>query len=78
VNDSPESSTPDPDLPTPPEPAAVATPSAEPFAPPPPPFDQPSGPVGGASSASERPEVPIGAAFAGGFVLALILKRLAR
>jgi len=25
----------------------------------------------------ERPEIPVGAAFAGGFVLALILKRIA-
>ncbi len=32
----------------------------------------------GAASSSDRPEVAIGAAFAGGFVLALILKRLAR
>jgi hypothetical protein len=30
------------------------------------------------SSPAERPEVAIGAAFAGGFVFALILKRLAR
>ncbi len=30
------------------------------------------------SPASERPEVAVGAAFAGGFVLAMILKRLAR
>jgi hypothetical protein len=33
--------------------------------------DNPSPPV-------DRPEVAIGAAFAGGFVLAMILKRLAR
>jgi len=32
---------------------------------------------GGAAS-DERPEIAVGAAFAGGFVLALLLKRLAR
>jgi len=31
-----------------------------------------------AAIADERPEVAVGAAFAGGFLLALILKRLAR
>jgi hypothetical protein len=31
-----------------------------------------------AAIANERPEAAVGAAFAGGFVLALILKRLAR
>jgi hypothetical protein len=30
------------------------------------------------AAATERPEIAIGGAFAGGFVLALILKRLAR
>lgn len=30
------------------------------------------------STADERPELTVGAAFAGGFVLALLLKRLAR
>ncbi len=39
------------------------------------PEDEPSG---AAALASERPEVAVGAAFAGGLVLALILKRLAR
>jgi hypothetical protein len=33
---------------------------------------------GAASAASERPEIAVGGAFAGGLVLALILKRLAR
>jgi hypothetical protein len=33
--------------------------------------DQPAQP-------GDHPEIPIGAAFAGGFVLAMILKRLAR
>jgi hypothetical protein len=39
------------------------------------PEDEPSGP---AALATDRPEMAIGAAFAGGLVLALILKRLAR
>jgi hypothetical protein len=34
--------------------------------------------VAGAAQAADRPEVPVAAAFAGGFVLAMILKRLAR
>jgi hypothetical protein len=33
---------------------------------------------GTAASPSDRPEIVVGAAFAGGFLLALILKRLAR
>jgi hypothetical protein len=33
---------------------------------------------GPAALAAERPEIAVGAAFAGGLVLALILKRLAR
>lgn len=48
---------------------------------PPPPFDTSSGdgaPTGGLAAAADRPEVKVGAAFAGGLVLALILKRLAR
>jgi len=32
---------------------------------------------GAALAGDERPEIPVGAAFAGGFVLALILKRIA-
>jgi hypothetical protein len=41
--------------------------------------DADHGPGGGAlASAGDRPELAVGAAFAGGFVLALILKRLAR
>jgi hypothetical protein len=35
-------------------------------------------PSSAVAAASERPEIPIGAAFAAGFVLALILRRLAR
>jgi hypothetical protein len=34
--------------------------------------------TGPAAVAAERPEIAVGAAFAGGLVLALILKRLAR
>jgi len=59
-----------------PEPTALAPPP-----PPPPPVVEPApasiGP-GSAPSAADRPELQIGAAFAGGFVLALVLKRLAR
>ena len=33
---------------------------------------------GAAAVVTERPEIAVGAAFAGGFTLALILKRLAR
>ncbi len=33
---------------------------------------------GGATTTADRPEIPIAGAFAGGFVLAMILKRLAR
>ena len=54
-------------------------------APPPPPASDPSPPPSGSDSSAggpaavvqNRPEVAVGAAFAGGFVLALILKRLA-
>jgi hypothetical protein len=34
--------------------------------------------TGASSAAPDRPEIAVGAAFAGGFLLALILKRLAR
>jgi hypothetical protein len=66
------------------EPATVVTPPESAFvppepAPPPPPFQPPPSPTdGGVAHGQERPEVAVGAAFAGGFVLALILKRLAR
>jgi hypothetical protein len=36
------------------------------------------GPAASPSTADERPELAVGAAFAGGLVLALFLKRLAR
>jgi hypothetical protein len=45
---------------------------------PPAPPDESSGASGAAAVATDRPEVAVGAAFAGGLVLALILKRLAR
>jgi hypothetical protein len=43
-----------------------------------PPPEENAGPAMSAAPSVERPEVAAGAAFAGGFVLALILKRLAR
>lgn len=36
----------------------------------------PGGPAGASPSPADRPEVQVGAAFAGGFLVALILKRL--
>jgi hypothetical protein len=77
-----------PAAPEPPAPFAAADVSAPPppvSAPPPlptePPFgeDASAGPGGlAAAFPPERPERALGAAFAGGMVLALILKRLAR
>jgi hypothetical protein len=63
--------------PLPPEPPPVPLPSPQAVAPAPGwrPEDEPSGP---AALAAERPEIAVGAAFAGGLVLALILKRLGR
>jgi hypothetical protein len=64
------------------EPVAAAENGATEVAPSaaPPQYESPSvAPDGGGMSvASERPEVAVGAAFAGGLLLALILKRLAR
>ncbi|MEO8967946.1 MAG: hypothetical protein ABI355_10080 [Solirubrobacteraceae bacterium] len=65
------------------EPAApVTTPARTPpvWTPPAPPPDTAgaSGASGLTAAAADRPEVAVGAAFAGGLVLALILKRLAR
>lgn len=66
--------------------AEPAVPAPE-WTPPPPPPPEPSygapsvdSSFAGAlpQTASERPEVAVGAAFAGGFLLAMILKRLAR
>lgn len=68
---------------TPPAAFAPADAPAPPApAPPPPPAELPSGegdPAGiAAAFPADRPERAVGAAFAGGLVLALILKRLAR
>ena len=60
---------------------AAATPAPTPPLPPPTPPLPPSpaaAPTGASSVPSDRPEVAVGAAFAGGLALALILKRLAR
>jgi hypothetical protein len=54
------------------EQAAIGTDGAAPGTPPASTFAAPP------SSADERPELAVGAAFAGGFALALLLKRLAR
>ena len=66
--------------PTAAEPAAPEVPPAwtpPVWTPPAPPPDI-AGASGAAAVAADRPEVAVGAAFAGGLVLALILKRLAR
>jgi hypothetical protein len=55
-----------------PESTPVATPTDS-WSPPAPPASSGGGP---AAVAQDRPEIAVGAAFAGGFVLALILKRL--
>ncbi len=67
-------------------PAAAEGPVAAPLEPGVPPTDPspawaPSGSEGGGGPAAvvaDRPEIAVGAAFAGGLALALILKRLAR
>jgi len=62
------------------EPTPAAVDPASPVSPVPPPV-APSVSADGAASApakSDRPEVAVGAAFAGGFAVAMILKRLAR
>ena len=58
----------------------TAPPVAFESAPPPPEVPLPPPPYEAATAlgGADRPEVAVGAAFAGGFVLALILKRLAR
>ena len=84
----PPSATPDP--PTTPEPPAAFAPAGAPagpppaFAPPPPVADPPSGDDASAEPGGlaalfppDHPERALGAAFGGGLVLALILKRLA-
>ena len=70
-------------VPTPPTAFAPAnTPAPPPPGPPPPPTELPSGEGAPAALAAafppDRPERAVGAAFAGGLVLALILKRLGR
>jgi hypothetical protein len=58
--------------------AAPAVPT-EPAPAPEQPVELPPAPPGSAESVvTERPEVAVGAAFAGGLVLAMILKRLGR
>jgi hypothetical protein len=59
----------------PPEPGDPSAVSAPPVAPSWRPEDEPSA---AATLAAERPEIAVGAAFTGGLMLALILKRLAR
>jgi hypothetical protein len=56
--------------------AASTLDSSQPSSPPWPP--EPSAQESAAGVAAERPELILGAAFAGGLVLAMILKRLAR
>jgi hypothetical protein len=63
----------------PPPPAPPPAPAIAPPPPHPPTPDRgPDDSGGPAAVAAERPEIAVGAAFAGGLVLALILKRLAR
>jgi hypothetical protein len=68
---------PSPAEPVPAEPSPAYSPSPAPT-----PSDSsgapPYTPAGAAELATDRPEVAVGGAFAAGFVLALILKRLAR
>ena len=61
-----------------PEEATAAEPVAPVWTPPPASASPSPAASGPAAIAQERPEVAVGAAFAGGFVFALILKRLAR
>ena len=56
----------------------VVEPSGTPVWTPPAPPQEDLGASGAAAVANDRPEVAVGAAFAGGLVLALIFKRLAR
>jgi hypothetical protein len=72
-------------LPDAPAPISEATEEAQTeVAAPPPPPEPAAEPAWGhppgaePSTASDRPELAVGAAFAGGFLLAMILKRLAR
>jgi hypothetical protein len=68
-------------LPPPAAPAPALAPAGDPVPTPPlAPIPEPApSPLDRASTlVAERPEVGVGAAFGGGFVLAMILKRLAR
>ena len=56
------------------QPAAGASPAPEPSTPP----HNASDGSSAAALASERPELAVGVAFAGGFLFAMLLKRLAR
>jgi hypothetical protein len=90
VTDQPQ--TPEPDSPAPVSPASLGPaergggPSTESFAKPsapdpiawPPPGADPSTDGGAAHAAADRPEIAVGGAFAAGFVLAMILRRIAR
>jgi hypothetical protein len=67
-----------PEPPPPPAPEPPPPPPPEPPPPPPPPPVQPAASGVAGVSSSERPEIPVAAAFAAGFVVALILRRLAR
>jgi hypothetical protein len=63
---------------TPPVAPTPEPPSPTPAAFPPPAQESVGHDPGASAGASSRPEVAIGAAFAGGFALAMLLKRLAR
>ena len=52
------------------EPASAAPPPGEPTA--------QEAAVSAAAAAADRPEVPVAAAFTGGFLLAMLIRRLAR
>jgi hypothetical protein len=71
----PEPPAPAPEAPAP-EPVRPPPPPPPPAPPPPPPAIADGG--AGTAAAAERPEIPVAAAFAAGFVLAMILRRLAR
>jgi hypothetical protein len=59
------------------EPAVGAVPPS-PIAGPATDWSPPESDAGALGAPSDRPEVAVGAAFAGGFILALVLKRLGR
>ena len=61
-----------------PEPIGERAPSPPPPLPPPPAPPRVTFDSGPGTSSAERPEIPVAAAFAGGFLLAMILRRFAR